>query len=350
MMAFRRGSAPRHGWFRTRAKRRMLKNFHSRLPLASIASGLITMIHKTIHGTRVPALGLGTWQLTGDACRDAVTHALEIGYRHIDTAQAYGNEEQVGRAIDEATVSRSDLFLTTKVWHTNLAPADVRASTDESLRKLRTDYVDLLLIHWPVERVPLEDTLDALVALRDAGKTRHIGVSNCTPTLVRRARDHLDGAAPLFANQVEYHPFLGQDALRALARETGHMLTAYSPLARGSVVTREASPRRALKALKEPGTVGEKARRAWEHLAGNGTGVLQAIGEAHGKSPAQVALRWLVQQDAVTAIPKAARPEHRAANIDIFDFELSDAEMQSIAALDQGERYVDPSFAPTWES
>lgn len=306
------------------------------------------MIHKTVYGEDIPALGLGTWQITGSTCREAVAHALSIGYRHIDTAQAYGNEGEVGLGMEDASVDRDEIFLTTKVWHTNMAPEDVRSSTEESLRKLRTDYVDLLLIHWPVEDVPLEHTLDAMLELREDDKTRHIGVSNFTPSLVRQALDHLGEEAPLFANQVEYHPFLGQDDLLEIAQEAGHTLTAYSPLARGTVTKRKASPRRALEALKEPGTVGEKAKRAWEHLAGNGTGVLQAIGTAHDKSPAQVALRWLIQQDNVTAIPKAASADHREANIDIFDFELSEVEMESIAALDQGERYVDPNFAPEW--
>ena len=270
------------------------------------------MIYKTIQGEDVPALGLGTWLLTGDACRKAVEHALDLGYRHIDTAQAYENEDQVGQGLQNAGIDRDDLFLTTKIWLENLSPGDVRESVEASLRRLRTDYVDLLLIHWPNDKVPLEQTLDAMVVLQDEGKTRHLGVSNFTPSLLQRALNH----AKLFCNQVEYHPFFGQDPLLAMAREHDLLLTAYSPLARGRVTDDE---------------------------------TLQAIGEAHNKTPAQVALRWLLQQDHVAAIPKASSAKHREDNFDLFDFELSDNEMDRITALDQGKRIVDPEFAPAWE-
>lgn len=273
------------------------------------------MIYKTIQDTYIPALGLGTWQLTGEDCRTGVAHALDLGYRHIDTAQAYENEREVGQGLADASVDRSDIFLTTKVWRTNLAPDAVRTSTEESLRKLGTDYVDLLLIHWPVDDVPLEDTLDAMLQLRDEGKTRQIGVSNFTPSLVQQAVDHVAGEAPIFANQVEYHPFLDQRDLLMLARQHDFTLTAYSPLARGKVLNEE---------------------------------VIQNIAALHGKSAAQVALRWLLQQDKVTAIPKAKSAEHRAANFDVFDFELDEAEMDKISTLAAEERQVDPSFAPAW--
>jgi 2,5-diketo-D-gluconate reductase B len=270
------------------------------------------MIYETIQGDDVPALGFGTYKITGPACREAVAHALEIGYRHIDTAQMYNNEREVGQGLDDAAVDRDDVFLTTKIWHSNLHPSEVRRTTEASLRKLGTDYVDLLLIHWPNDAVPLEATLDAMLALREAGKTRHIGVSNFTPSLVRQALDH----APIFANQVEYHPFLSQDALLDLAREHDFMLTAYQPIARGTVADDE---------------------------------TLQAIAAAHGKSPVQVTLRWLLQQDKVTAIPKAASAEHRKANFDVFDFELSADEMKRIHSLARGERRVNPGIAPAWE-
>ncbi len=271
------------------------------------------MIERTIQQTSIPALGFGTYQLRGTACREAVADALAMGYRHIDTAQAYQNEAEVGAAIAASDVSRDDLFVTTKVWVDHLEPDTARRTTAQSLRDLQMDYVDLLLIHWPNEdAAPLEATLDALDALKDEGKTRHIGVSNFTPTLLQRALDH----TTIFCNQVEYHPFLSQDALLAQAQSHDLLLTAYTPLARGEVL---ASDR------------------------------LKAIGERHGKTPVQVTLRWLVQQDQVAAIPKASSAEHRRENINIFDFSLSDEEMRAIHTLAAGKRLVNPAFAPDWE-
>ncbi len=271
------------------------------------------MIYRTIQGSRVPALGFGTYQITGPSCRNAVADALNIGYRHIDTAQIYRNEAEVGEAISGSGIPREDIFLTTKVWLDNLAPADVHSSTRESLRKLQTDYVDLLLIHWPNESAaPLEETLDALDELKNAGHTRHIGVSNFTPSMVERAVNH----TTIFCNQVEYHPLLAQETLLKLAREHGMLLTAYSPIARGKVLE---------------------------------SSTLQQIGSTHGKSPVQVALRWLLQQENVAAIPKAESADHRRSNFDVFDFELSDEEMQRIDQMQAGKRLVNPGFAPAWE-
>lgn len=270
------------------------------------------MINVNLGGDEVPALGLGTWQLEGTACREGVAHALGLGYRHLDTAQVYGNEAQVGAGLRDAGVDRASVFLTTKVGRDDLTPGRVRSTTEASLRSLGTEYVDLLLIHWPNDDVPLEKTLDAFMALQDEGKTRHIGVSNFPPSLLERAVQH----APVACNQVEYHPFLGQDTLRDLAAKHDLVLTAYSPLARGAVLKDE---------------------------------TLRAIGEAHGKTPAQVALRWLVQQERVAAIPKASSAEHRAANFAIFDFELSDVEMERIHDLARGKRLVDPDGWVDWE-
>lgn len=270
------------------------------------------MIYHTIQGEDVPALGLGTFDLKDDVGRNAVAQALDTGYRNIDTAESYYNEATVGEGIQQADVAREDIFLTTKVWHDNLAPKDVRRAAEESLRKLQTDYVDLLLIHWPSsDDVPLEETLDAFTALREEGKTRHIGVSNFTPALLQRALDH----AKLFCIQVEYHPFLAQDDLLTLVRQHDLLLTAYSPIAQGKVMDND---------------------------------TLRAIGETHGKSPVQVTLRWLVQQKNVAAIPRSSTAEHRAANFNIFDFELSDEEMARIGELAKGKRLVDPQFAPAW--
>jgi 2,5-diketo-D-gluconate reductase B len=270
------------------------------------------MRYLEIQGLRVPALGLGTWKLEGRTCLRAVEEALRLGYRHVDTAQLYGNEEEVGRALHGSGVPRKEIFLTTKVRMENLAFGDVLRTTDGSLRRLGTDYVDLLLVHWPNPEIPLEETLSALQQLQEEGRTLQIGVSNFPPSLLRQALE----IVPIFCVQVEYHPFLSQQALLEIARRHDLMLTAYSPLARGEVV-------------QDP--------------------ILEEIARRHGKTPAQVTLRWLMQQDHVAAIPKASSPEHLRANLDVFDFVLSEEEMQRIFALDRGRRLIDPGTAPNWE-
>lgn len=269
------------------------------------------MIHKTIQGVDVPALGFGTFRLAGRACREAVEDALEVGYRHVDTAQAYENEKQVGQALAASGVPRDEIFLTTKIWMDRLEPEDVRVSTEKSLEVLSTDYVDLLLIHWPNEDVPLESSLDAMVRLREEGKTRQIGVSNFTPPLIRRAVRHTS----IFCNQVEYHPYLAQDEVLGLAGEHDFLVTAYSPIARGKVSKDE---------------------------------TLQEIAAAHGRSAVQVTLRWLLQQPQTAAVPKAAGADHRRHNFEVFDFELSNEEMRRVSSLARGDRIVDPVWAPAW--
>ncbi|NIR46427.1 MAG: aldo/keto reductase [Gemmatimonadetes bacterium] len=271
------------------------------------------MKYLEIHDEKVPALGLGTWELLGQDCVDAVRDAIQLGYRHIDTAEAYDNEKAVGRGIKDSGVSRNEIFLVTKVWPENLEPKRLRRSAETSLRKLDTDYVDLLLIHWPNPGVELERSVEAMLELQDEGKARHLGVSNFTPSLVEEAREY----APLFCNQVECHPYLAQEKLRRQAQGLDLMLTAYSPLARGTVADDE---------------------------------TLTEIGTDHGKSPAQVALRWQMQRDPVAAIPRSSSAERRKENFEIFDFELSDGEMERIAGLASGKRLIDPSFAPEWES
>lgn len=234
--------------------------------------------------------------------------ALELGYRHIDTARAYGNEADVGRGLAQSGVERGHVFLTTKIWHTDLHGAAVRASVEGSLRDLGTDYVDLLLIHWPREDVSLAETLGVMNELEEEGKASHLGVANFPNRLVEAALEH----APIICDQVEYHPYLGQAELLATAREHDLMITAYSPLARGQL-------------LREP--------------------VLRDIGAAHDRSAGQVALRWLLDQPHVAAIPKASTHEHRAANFDVFAFELSDDDRDRIAGLEHGLRTADPSWA-----
>lgn len=250
-----------------------------------------------VQGTSVPALGLGTWQLTGHTCRETVEAALEMGYRHIDTAQAYGNERQVGLGMEAAGVDREDVFLTTKLDGSNRDERSVRRSTRESLNKLGTDHLDLLLIHWPNTpwMASLSETLGAMNDLVDEGLVRHIGVSNFSPSLLDKARNI--SPAPILTDQVQYHPYWDQRKLLDYCRIHDVLLTAYSPLARGGV-------------LEDPALV--------------------QLGNRYGKSPAQVALRWLLQQDGVAAIPKASSREHLEANMAVFDFELTDAEMERI--------------------
>jgi 2,5-diketo-D-gluconate reductase B len=254
------------------------------------------MEYQTIKGEKVATLGLGTYRLTGDACERAVERALGMGYRHVDTAQMYGNEAEVGRGIEDSGVERGEIFLTTKVWPSDFAHDRVISKTRESLKKLRTDYVDLLLMHWPGNGVPLGETLGAMRELQDEGSILHIGVSNFSPSLLEEATGH----AEIFCNQVQYHPYRGQDALLEQARELDYLLTAYTPLSRGGV---------------------------------QGDATLREIGGAHGKTATQVTLRWLVQQEKVSAIPKATGEEHLAENLDVFDFELSEEEMDSVFSL-----------------
>jgi 2,5-diketo-D-gluconate reductase B len=243
----------------------------------------------------------------------AVARALQIGYRHIDTAQAYDNEAEIGQALRSSGVTRSGVFLASKVWTDDLAPEAVKRSAERSLSKLDTDYLDLLLIHWPSEIVPVEKTLDALCELQEDGNVRHVGVSNFTPSLMERALEH----SPIFCNQIEYHPLLSQERHLNLAREHDYMITAYAPLARGKVLHDE---------------------------------TLQEIGRKHGKSAAQVALRWLLQKEVVAVIPKATSRAHLEANFDIFDFELDDDDERRIGKCARDERLVDPEFAPAWRA
>ena len=266
----------------------------------------------TVQGAPVPRLGFGTFELPGKPCREGVRDALEIGYRHIDTARGYENEAEVGAGIRDSGVPREQIFLTTKVPPDQAEPAALRETAEASLRDLGTDYVDLLLLHWPNPDVPVARTLEAMRAVQEAGKTRHVGVSNFPPRLLREALEH----AAVFADQVELHPFLGQDELLALAEEHDFTVTAYAPLAHGKVPD---------------------------------DATLQEIGREHGKTAGQVALRWLLELPRTTVIPKASSHERRVENFDVFDFELSAAARERIAALPKDQRDFDPPFAPDWE-
>jgi 2,5-diketo-D-gluconate reductase B len=247
---------------------------------------------ETVKGVEVPALGLGTWRLEGERCREVVEAALELGYRHVDTAQAYGNERQVGAAIEAADVDREDVFLTTKVFGRDARYEDARRSAEESIQRIGVDEVDLLLLHWPNPLVDLEETMRALCELREEGKTRHVGVSNFSRSRLERAREVAD--CPVFADQVQCHPYRPKRGLASYCVEEDLLLTAYSPLGHGGVVDDES---------------------------------LAAVGESYGKTAAQVALRWATQRENVVAIPKTTSREHLAENLEVFDFELTDAEM-----------------------
>jgi len=272
----------------------------------------VTTIHLA-DGSTIPRLGFGTFQLAGDDAYRSVSVALETGYRHIDTAQGYGNEAEVGRALADSGLDRSEVFLTTKLKPSNAASNDVRTSTQTSLRELGTDHVDLLLLHWPAEDVaPLAETLEAMTNLQQDGLTRHIGVSNFPSRMLARAYE----LAPIVTDQVEHHPYLGVDRIEEVLRVRGGFLTAYSPLARGTVVDDE---------------------------------TLKAIGAEHGVTPAQVTLRWMLQRPGVVAIPKSGTPERIRANFEVDGFELSDEEMARIDGLERGERHIDPDFAPDWD-
>lgn len=263
-------------------------------------------------GVDVPVLGLGTWQLTGSTCERTVAEALEMGYRHLDTAEAYENEEEVGRGLAAAEIDRDEVFLTSKVWHHNLAPDEVDTACSRSLERLDTDYLDLYLIHWPNEAIPLSETVGALGALRDEGRIRAWGVCNFTRTLLEELMELGRPAT----NQIELHPFLVQHDLFDACRVWGIPLTAYSPLARGRVT---------------------------------GDGVLKEIGERYGKTAAQVALRWSLDRGRIV-IPKASGTKHLRENFDVFDFSLDDQELDRIDALDAGERIIDPEWMDFGES
>jgi 2,5-diketo-D-gluconate reductase B len=271
------------------------------------------------NGAKIPAIGLGTMTLKGDICVNAVKAALQLGYRHIDTAERYGNESEVGEGLAEglrgAGLKRDDVFVTTKVYHDKLAAVDFQRSFDESLQKLKLPWVDLLLIHWPNPKVPLAETLEVLCKAKRNGRAKHVGVANFTTPLLQQAVKI--ASEPLVTNQIEVHPFLDQGKVLAACRSRGLSVTAYCPIARGQVPGNE---------------------------------VLERIGKTHGKSSSQVALRYLVQQG-IIPIPRTANPDHLAANLAVFDFKLSDAEMAEIGKLKKPDgRVVNPPHAPQWDS
>ena len=265
-------------------------------------------------GIRLPRLGLGTFRMQGDVCRAAVESALTLGYRHIDTAEMYGNEEAIGAAIAASNVPRKELHVTTKVWNENLAPDAIRRAFDASLKKLKLDQIDLYLVHWPAPRMNLPAMFETLMKLKQEGRTRAIGVANFNVALLRKVVEEIK--APIACNQVEYHVMLDQTRLRRYLAEKSIPLVAYCPLAQGRAASNE---------------------------------TLASIGKKHGATAAQVALKWLLDQDGVAAIPKASRAESQRSNLEALNVGLDDEDRQAIANLPKNQRFVSPGFSPDWD-
>jgi 2,5-diketo-D-gluconate reductase B len=265
-------------------------------------------------GISLPRLGLGTFRMQGEVCRAAVESALGLGYRHIDTAEMYGNEEAIGAAIAASGVARKDLHVTTKVWNENLAPDAMRKAFDTSLKKLRLDRIDLYLVHWPAPKMNLPAMFETLMKLKEEGRTRAIGVANFNIALLKTVVEEIK--APIACNQVEYHVMLDQTPLRKYMKAKSIPLVAYCPLAQGRAASNE---------------------------------TLTAIGRKHGASAAQVALKWLLDQDDVAAIPKASRAESQKANLGALNVGLDDEDLQAIAGLPKDKRFVNPGFSPVWD-
>src|SRR5215467_9142725 len=261
------------------------------------------------HGARIPAVGLGTMTLKDAVCVDIVAAALKVGYRHLDTAERYGNEAEVGEGLHSSGVPREDVFVTTKVYWDKLAPGDFERSFDESLKKLKLSSVDLLLIHWPNPKVPLKDSITALCQTKRKGLAKHVGIANFTVPMIDEAVRL--ATEPLVTNQIEVHPYLDQTKVIAACRRHGLSVTAYCPVARGRVA---------------------------------GNAVLERIGKAHGKTIGQVSLRYVVQKGAIP-IPRTAKKERLAENLAIFDFALSAPEMAELDRLAKPDgRVVSPPF------
>ncbi len=267
------------------------------------------------HGARIPQIGFGTMTLKEDVCVQAVKTALQVGYRHLDTAWFYGNEKEVGEGLRQSGVKREEVFITTKVRETHLEPDKFRQSLQESLANLQLPYVDLLLIHWNNKDIPFKTSIGALCKAKQDGFAKHVGVANFTTKMLDEA--WAVTSEPLVCNQVEMHPFINQDKVLAACKKHQMAVVAYCPIARGKVP---------------------------------GAEVLERIGKAHGKSAAQVSLRYLVQRG-VIAIPRSANPAHLKANLDVFDFELTAAEMADLKALNATNmRVVNPPHAPQWDT
>lgn len=266
------------------------------------------------NGARIPLVGLGTWELRGRTCTRVVEQALRLGYRHVDTAQMYENEREVGEGLRASRIKRDEIFVTTKIWPSHFSPPELERATKERLAQLRLTEVDLLLLHWPNPKVPLSETIPALCKMKREGYARHIGVSNFTTAMIDEAVRL--SSEPLVCNQIEVHPFLDQSRVITAARRHGMAIIAYSPIAKGATKS---------------------------------DAVLVRIGKTHGKTGAQVSLRYLVQQG-IVVIPRTSKVERLAENLDIFDFTLTPEEMTEIARLAHEDgRLVDWSGSPKWD-
>ena len=273
---------------------------------------------RTAGQANIPVLGLGTWQSTGQDCVDVVSQALKMGYEHIDTAQAYGNEKEVGQGIKQSGVSRDKFFLTTKIFPDDMKfePEKLIAAAKRSLADLDTDYVDLLLLHWPDDRVPLSETIPALCELQKQGLTRHIGVSNFNIANIIEAEKYAD--VPIVVNQVEFHPFIKQKTLQTFLNNHHILLEAYSPLARGDVFDNE---------------------------------IIKEIADKHNVTPAQISLAWILADKHRIAIPKTANPDHLQGNLDAINVQLSADEIEKINGLARadGRKIKHPDYSPEWD-
>jgi 2,5-diketo-D-gluconate reductase B len=266
------------------------------------------------HGARIPVLGFGTMTLKGDLCVELVGAALHLGYRHLDTAQMYGNETEVGAGLRGSGLKREEVFVTTKVWFNRLAPGDCERSVDESLEKLGLPWVDLLMIHWPNAQIPLAQSIGALCKVKKAGLAKNIGVANFNIAMIEEAVKV--ASEPIAVLQIEAHPYLDQTKVVAAARRNGMAVVGYCPLARGKVP---------------------------------GDETLQRIGRAHGKTASQVALRFL-EQEKIIPIPRTSKRERLAENLGSLDFTLTDADMAEIGKLKRPDaRIVSPPQAPKWD-
>jgi diketogulonate reductase-like aldo/keto reductase len=268
------------------------------------------------HGANIPTLGFGTYGMSRRDMMRTLPEALRVGFRHIDTAQIYRNEEEVGECVAASGLNRNDVFLTTKVWVANYSKRAFGASVDESLRKLRTDYIDLLLLHWPSHAVPLAEQIMGLNAAVEAGKVRHIGVSNFNRQLLAEATRL--SKAPIVTNQFEYHPYLNQKLLIDECRRLGVSVTAYCGTAVGRV-------------FEDP--------------------ILNDIATRYDKTVAQVVLRWLIQQDGVVALSRTTNPARIAGNISVFDFTLTPEDMAAIHRLTTSDSRIvsPPGLSPPWD-
>jgi len=272
----------------------------------------MTMPILEANGMRMPRIGLGTWPMKGAECQAAVESALSLGYRHLDTAEMYGNEDAVGAGLAASGLKRGDVFVTTKIWNDKTNGAAIRRAFDDSLDRLDTPYVDLLLIHWPSPELELADALRGLAVIRAEGRAKSIGVSNFPPRLLQRA---IDVGVNLACLQVECHLLLDQSKLLGICRANGMALTAYSPLAKGAN-------------LESP--------------------VIDGVAAKHGATRGQVALAWLLAQDGVAMVPKAASPARQKENLGALEVKLDAEDLAALAALPKDRRLVNPAIAPDW--